>query len=178
MILEQWALEYGVSAAALADLRFRMGQVERASAPTAAERDEGHSESRQQSLILDVSMHHGVWLTRNNVGALVDDRGVPIRYGLANETKARNTVVKSGDLIGIRPLLITPQHVGMMIGQFVSVECKKENWQFNGRDKHQIAQKNWADFVNAKGGLAMFANSPDNFIKQLNHSRFPLPTPR
>lgn len=168
-MLDEWARKWGVSADAVADLRFRMGIAELESRPTAKERKDlpGYSESHQQSLILEAAMQNGVWLTRNNVGALIDERGIPVRYGLANESKARNTVIKSGDLIGVRPVLIGPQHVNTVIGQIVSVECKEQHWQFNPNDKHTAAQKNWADFLTGKGGLAMFANSPESFIQQL-----------
>lgn len=95
-----------------------------------------------------------VW--RNNIGVLMDARGVPVRYGLANESKAVNSSVKSGDLIGIRPVLITPEMVGQTIGQFVSLECKRPEWKFNANDKHQAAQAHWAKIVNDLGGYAIF----------------------
>lgn len=169
MLLDDWARQWGVPVEAVMDLRRRMGTAEQNSRPDNKERKDlpGYSESRQQSLILDVAMQNGVWLTRNNVGALLDDRGIPVRYGLANESKARNTVIKSGDLIGVRPVLIGPQHLNTVIGQIVSVECKEEDWRFNPKDKHTAAQNNWAEFLTAKGGLAMFANSPESFLQQL-----------
>lgn len=164
-MLDAWARQWGVPAAAVADLRRRLGVAEEASRPD-SNASEGHSESNRQSLILDTARKCGIHLTRNNVGALQDERGVPVRYGLFNETKERNAVVKSGDLIGIRPVLIGPKHLGTVIGQFVSVECKKEGWVYKG-DKHETAQRNFVEFVISKGGLAMFANGPDNFQSQL-----------
>lgn len=88
-----------------------------------------------------------------------------MRYGLANESKAQNEQVKSGDLIGIRPILIGPQHVGQLIGQFVSVEAKHQTWVYKG-DKHETAQLNWANFVISKGGFACFATGPGIFNQQ------------
>lgn len=173
MLLDEWARKWGVSPDALMDLRFRMGVAEQNSRPSKQDKDSepGYSESHQQALILEAAMNNGVWLTRNNVGALTDERGIPVRYGLANETKARNTVIKSGDLIGVRPVLIGPHHVNTVIGQIVSVECKKEGWKFNPKDKHTAAQNNWAEFLTARGGLAMFANSPESFVNQLRGTR-------
>ncbi len=95
-----------------------------------------------------------VW--RNNIGVLMDSRGIPVRYGLANESKAVNSAVKSGDLIGIRPVLITQEMVGQTIGQFVSLECKRPGWTYNANDKHQAAQAKWAEIVNNLGGYAIF----------------------
>jgi hypothetical protein len=120
------------------------------------------SESRQQSLVRIDAAESGVWLTRNNVGALLDARGIPVRYGLANESKAQNESVKSADLIGIRSVLIGPQHVGTVIGQFVSRECKHEGWTYKG-DKHEVAQLNWCNFVLSKGGDAAFCTGPGSF---------------
>lgn len=99
----------------------------------------------------------GFWLTRNNVGVLVNPSGRPVRYGLYNESADQNKRMKSGDLIGIRRVLITPEMVGGFIGQFASVETKRPGWTFNPNDPHEVAQKDWADFVNAKGGYAVFS---------------------
>lgn len=87
-----------------------------------------------------------VW--RNNVGVLMDSRGVPVRFGLANDSKAVNSSFKSADLIGIRPLLITPGMVGKTIGQFVSIECKAPGGKVAG------AQIKWKDLINSLGGFA------------------------
>ena len=94
MHLDEWAQAWGVSAAALLDLRTRMGIAEARIEATGA----AGSESRQQSLIRIDAADSGVWLTRNNVGALTDERGIPVRYGL-NESKEQNKAVKSADLI-------------------------------------------------------------------------------
>jgi hypothetical protein len=118
------------------------------------------SESRQQSLIRLAASRKGWLLFRNNVGALIDSRGVPVRYGLANESKAMNEKIKSADLIGIEPVLITSDMVGQTIGRFVSIEVKEEGWKYtgNGREK---AQKAWLQLIVTNGGRALFANDPD-----------------
>ena len=159
--LDEWARRWGISADALLDLRRQMGVD---NAPR-IEATNDASESRQQSLIRLDAAANGVWLTRNNVGALLDERGVPIRFGLANESKAQNLAVKSADLIGIRPVLIGPHHVGQTIGQFASVECKKASWHYTG-DKHEKAQVAWCEFVLSKGGFACFATGPGIFNQQ------------
>lgn len=93
---------------------------------------------------------------RNNVGVLVDSRGVPVRFGLANDSKQVNANIKSGDLIGLRPVVITQDMVGKTIGQFVSLECKREGWKFNPNDAHEQAQQHWIDIIVALGGYAKF----------------------
>ncbi len=159
MTLDAWASKWGVSPAALFDLRVRLGID---SLPLLQNNSKEGSESRQQSLVRLDAAERGVWLTRNNVGALLDTRGVPVRYGLANESKAQNEVIKSADLIGIKPLLIGPQHVGQVIGQFVSRECKHEGWKYTG-DKREVAQLAWATFILSKGGDAAFCSGPGSF---------------
>lgn len=95
----------------------------------------------------------GIRLWRNNVGCFYDDKYRIVRYGLANESAAINSVLKSADLIGIRPILIQQHHVGKIIGQFVSRECKTSGWKpdSNDRTKAQIA---WCDLINSLGGDA------------------------
>ena len=95
-------------------------------------------------------------LWRNNVGVLLDSRGIPVRYGLANDSKAVNGQFKSGDLIGIRPVVVTADMVGSCIGQFVSRECKREGWKYRESDPHERAQERWKEMVNFYGGDAAF----------------------
>lgn len=161
MILEAWAARWGIPHDALADLRAQLGVGGDAAPPVTVEGEPG-SESRQQSLVRLEAAQRGVWLTRNNVGALLDKRGVPVRYGLANESPAQNKAVKSADLIGIKPILIGPQHLGHTIGQFVSREIKHEGWTYSG-DEHEVAQLAWANFVLSKGGDAAFCSGPGSF---------------
>ena len=112
------------------------------------------TEDDAKKVILLKASKLGWRLWRNNVGVLKDERGVPIRFGLANTSKAVNGELKSGDLIGIRPVLITPDMVGKVIGQFVSRECKESHWKYNPRDTRDVAQGRWAALVNSLGGDA------------------------
>lgn len=97
----------------------------------------------------------GYRLWRNNVGAAHTSTGQFIRFGLANDSTQLNRVIKSADLIGIRPILITPAHVGMTIGQFISREVKKPSWKYTGTERER-AQLAWAELVNSLGGDACF----------------------
>jgi hypothetical protein len=56
-----------------------------------------------------------VRLWRNNTGALVDQQGRFVRFGLCKG---------SSDLIGLRSLEITPELVGQRLAQFVALEVK------------------------------------------------------
>ena len=62
----------------------------------------------------------------------MDQFGRLVRFGLANESKAMNQQYKSADLIGIKPVTVTPEMVGMTLGLFVSVECKRTGWTYKG----------------------------------------------
>ena len=56
-----------------------------------------------------------VRLWRNNTGALVDQQGRFVRFGLCKG---------SSDLIGLRSLDVTPELVGRRLAQFVALEVK------------------------------------------------------
>ncbi|QPN71577.1 VRR-NUC domain-containing protein [Synechococcus sp. CBW1108] len=58
-----------------------------------------------------------VRLWRNNTGALVDQQGRFVRFGLCKG---------SSDLIGLRSVVVTPEMVGQRIAQFVALEIKTD----------------------------------------------------
>lgn len=155
--LHTWAVKHGVSLQAVEELKTLMGVGFTQDLPPVA--GKSGSESYQASLIRREAPYHNLLLTRNNVGALMDKGGRPVRYGLFNESKQQNEKVKSGDLIGIHTFTIQQHHVGMQIGQFVSIETKEKNWQYTATD-HEKAQLAFAQLVISKGGAAMFASEP------------------
>lgn len=104
-----------------------------------------------------------VELWRNNCGAFRDDTGRVIRYGLCNESKKMSEEIKSSDLIGITPTLITPQMVGYYLGVFTAIETKAINWAFSKYDARTIAQSKFHDIVRKAGGYAGFARTVEEF---------------
>jgi hypothetical protein len=153
MNLIQWAIKWGVPMAAVEDLRREFGL-----AKTDPERQEGRSESAVQSQIRIEASSKGARLWRNNVGGAYTEDGSFFRYGLCNESKQMNAVLKSSDLIGISPLLITQNHVGSIVGQFLAREVKESFWTYSGTDR-EVAQLNFLNLVASLGGNAAFANS-------------------
>lgn len=117
---------------------------------------EAASEGRQQALVRLEAARLDILSWRNNVGALPDRRGVPVRFGLANESDKMNDVIKSSDLILLRKVRILPHMLGGVIGQFVAREMKEEGWKFNPKDAHEVAQQTFLNLVNAYGGDAQF----------------------
>lgn len=112
-------------------------------------------EDEIQQLVRLEASKHGIRLFRNNSGALKDETGRVVRFGLANESSRLSETFKSSDLIGIMP-----------DGRFIAIECKKSNWNPNKNfDAREIAQKNFIDFIVVRGGIAGFANSVDAFLK-------------
>lgn len=152
--LRTWALRHNVTPAALGELAEILG------AGSQPEGEEGASEGRVQSRVRLAAPFHGMKLWRNNVGALLDKRDIPVRFGLANDTPALNKKLKSGDLIGWRSVEITGAMVGSVIAQFVSFECKHAGWHYTG-DEHEQAQQRWAALVELAGGHARFVTDPE-----------------
>lgn len=80
----------------------------------------------------------GVRVWRNNVGAKMID-GQWLTWGLA---------VGSGDLIGLRSVVITPDMVGKTIGVFFSAEIKTDTGRLSGE------QAAWQQTIRKLGGIA------------------------
>ena len=117
------------------------------------------SEAVNQQNIRLAAPHYGSLLWRNNVGACRTDDGRQLRFGLGNDSAKINRELKSSDLIGIRPVVITPLHVGMTIGQFLAVEVKSDEFVARESDSRYVAQRNFHQCVKNLGGDAMFVKS-------------------
>lgn len=105
-------------------------------------------------------------LWRNNCGGFYDNTGRFIRYGLGSEAQ-----LASSDFIGIRPVLITPDMVGQVLGVFTAVEMKAEGFKFNKNDKHLLNQKFFIDIVKQYGGFAGFASSVEDFYRIIRYAK-------
>lgn len=150
-----WANKHHISYEALQELLAVMGANDTARVATS-----GISETAVQTNERLKATKIGARLYRNNVGVLMNDRGVPVRYGLCNESAKMNKKIKSSDLIGIKPVLITQQMVGSIIGQFMARECKPGTWVFTGTE-HEVAQLKFIEIINSLGGDAKFTNGND-----------------
>jgi len=164
MTLTEWATRWNIPAEAFRELAACSIVPPEPDAPVGSK-----TEAYVQSVIRLEAPQRGVYLWRNNSGAgiVANARELcpecaknarrPIRWGLGNDSKKVNDVMKSGDLIGIRPVIITPDMVGRKLGQFVSRECKPENWKYSGNE-HENAQLAWSTLINSLGGDAAIVN--------------------
>jgi len=152
MNLYKWAIKWGIPFDALNDLRHEFGLINTDPSPLA-----GQSEAAVQNRIRLEASRLGCRIWRNNVGATQDENGNFIRYGLCNDSKQMNKQIKSCDLVGIRPVTITNDHVGSVIGQFIAREVKTGDWKYSGSG-HEEAQLRFLELVASLGGDAAFAN--------------------
>ena len=148
MNLQEWAIKWGVPAPALQELA--NSTIDPQWTPTGTQTEA----TALKECRLDAA-RHGAILWRNNVGACVDERGNHIRYGIANESRQMNKNIKSSDLIGMQPVLVIPEMVGTVIGQFVAREVKKPGWQYTGTER-EVAQCRFLELVISKGGDGRF----------------------
>ena len=85
-----------------------------------------------------------VRLWRNNVGALRDERGRLVTYGLCKG---------SSDLIGLRQVLIGPEHLGQTLAVFTAIEVKAPGGRLREEQQSFLMQ------VKRMGGLARVVHS-------------------
>lgn len=158
MILATWATRWQIPPAAMRELTAMLG-AHSDPLPTPAD---PMSEAGVQARVRLAASQAGMRVWRNNVGAVHDStRNIHVRYGLANDSPQMNDVLKSADLIGVRPRLIGPSDIGTTIGQFVSFEVKHAGWRWRG-DDHEQAQAAWAALVVSLGGEARFVSDPSH----------------
>lgn len=160
MTLNEWRRLYPEAAAAL------LSTVE--VVPFVSGGDSGASEAWAQQQVRLRAAEQGALLWRNNVGATMSrcpacgEKFQPVRYGLANDSAKLNAVIKSHDLIGIRPVTITLDDVGSVIGQFVSIECKRPGWRFTGTEEEE-GQLRFATLIAERGGYTTFSTGDLRF---------------
>ncbi len=152
MNLTQWAHRHGVTPQAMSELHQLFGI---STDPTRCTAKAG-SEAAVQTVIRLEASRLGIRVWRNNVGACKDETGRVIRYGLCNDSAQMNKAIKSSDLVGIRPVIITQDHVGHTIGQFVAREVKRPGWRYTGTDR-EVAQLAFGQLVSSMGGDFKFA---------------------
>ncbi len=156
--LQEWQQRHGVSVSAMTELLTLLAMP-----PDAPRGTSTRSEAAGQSEIRLAATQWGGVLWRNNVGVW-DDDGVPVRYGLANDSAKLNKKVKSSDLIGMLPMIIGQEHVGKMLAVFCAIECKRAAWKWGG-NLREVAQQRFHNIVKASGGVAGFARDRDEFEK-------------
>jgi hypothetical protein len=96
-----------------------------------------------------------VRLWRNNVGALRDERGRLVTYGLCKG---------SSDLIGLRQVLIGPEHLGQTLAVFSAIEVKAPK----GRLREE--QRSFLELVERFGGYSGVATSLEEAARVLRLS--------
>lgn len=101
-------------------------------------------ENAVQAAVRAEAARLGCYLWRNNTGVLPDARGVPVRFGLGNDSSKVNKEIKSSDLIGI------DRH-----GRFVAIEIKAPGWT-KPRNDRERAQERFLELVCCNGGIAAF----------------------
>lgn len=159
--LSQWQMLHGISGPAMTDL------ISILTAPADITPDNSLTtvtEAAAQQQVRLEAPKHGERLYRNNAGAVTDEHGNHFRYGIGNDTAAMNKKIKFPDLIGICPVMVTPDMVGQRHGLFRGVEMKKRGWVYKGTER-ELAQLAAHQLIISLGGLACFATKPSDIWK-------------
>ena len=151
MFFAAWAKKWNISNEAIKELTQSFGLTNYDYVD-----NQDTSEASITNIVRVEASKKGCRLWRNNVGATKTENGW-IRYGLANESGKMNKYIKSADLIGIKPVVITQEHLGATIGQFISREVKAASWTYKNTE-HERAQLRWIELITGLGGDACFTN--------------------
>jgi len=144
-VINQWAARWGLPPQALQELTDAL--------TVTASHADGKSEAYVQQQVRLETSRRGARLFRNNNGACKSEDGRMIRYGLGNDSAQVNNVLKSSDLIGITPVSVN----GNPVGVFTSYEIKKPGWQYTGTPR-EVAQLRWLELVVSLGGIGRFVS--------------------
>lgn len=151
-ILYEWASRWRIPPAAVAELQEQMGVTGR---PALAGEFTGASEADTQQRLRLAAARQGWHLWRNNVGECIDQHGNRIRFGLCNDSSKLSEIIKSPDLVGLRPVHIKPHHVGQVIGQFIGREVKRPDWRYMATPREK-AQRTFHELATALGADSKF----------------------
>lgn len=111
-------------------------------------------------------------LLRNNSGALKNEDGVMVRYGLGNISSRVNKQIKSSDLIGWTSVVITPEMVGKKVAIFTAIEVKPETFKINPPyrpNSREWAQEKFVALVRDMGGFGAIVNSEGYYHMVMEH---------
>lgn len=156
--MKAWTRRWGIPEPAVQELMQLMAHV--TLTPTASAPEGSEAQVVQELRVL--APHYNGYLWRNNSGAMMDERGGMVRYGLANDSSRLNKVFKSPDLIGFTML------GGSAI--FTAVEAKRPGWKTPVTDRER-AQAAFLKLVHAGGGIALFATAADQYPKAIEQWR-------
>jgi hypothetical protein len=156
--MRNWAARWSIPHAAILELYQALAPV--GIAPSFTKPSGPEAQVQQELRVL--APHRGAHLWRNNNGVLTNEHGVPVRYGLGNDSKRINTVLKSSDLIGPTPVEIRPQDVGRTVAVFTAVEVKRPGWR-GPKTSEEKAQATFLKLIYTMGGIATFATQPSDY---------------
>ena len=98
---------------------------------------------------------------RNNSGVLMNEVGVPVRFGLGNESKKINEQFKTSDFIGWTPVVVTSDMVGKTLAVFTAIEAKPLGFKVKSVypvKSREFAQNKFIELVRSGGGIGGFAS--------------------
>lgn len=156
--IDTWAQRWRIPDQAIAELKALFVAMVPFTVPAGAVKN---TEAGAQQAIRLAAPGHGVSLWRNNNGAVTTHDGRMVRFGLGNDSAVMNKIVKSSDLIGITPVIITAEYLGRTLGIFTSIEVKRPGWTWKDTKREQ-AQLKWLEHIRGKGGIGKFATCPED----------------
>lgn len=98
---------------------------------------------------------------RNNSGVLMNEVGVPVRFGLGNESAKINKIIKTSDFIGWTPVVITEAMLGQTLAVFTAIEAKPLGFKVKSVypiKSREFAQNKFIELVRMFGGIGGFAS--------------------
>lgn len=107
--------------------------------------------------------------SRNNLRLFRNNRGQFYTMDKKRIVRAGLEAPGASDLIGVTPVIVTQEMVGMCMGLFTAAEVKEPDWKYTGTE-HEEEQDNFHVQIRKLGGIGFFINNHSDLSNKIKNA--------